>query len=372
MNIKSLNFKKLQIPFKTVFKHASADRSCTESVIAVAGSENGLTGYGEGCPRSYVTGESIESVFEFLNQHRQSLLAIGGLNGLKDWGAAHQSFVDKNPSAWCAIELALLDLLGKESGKSVEALLSLPELSGEFQYTAVLGVNSFQAFKKQFDQYIELGFTDFKIKVSGNFSEDSERISLFKGLDGSSIRVRLDANNLWGSSKEAIKYIRDLDFPFFAVEEPLAVADYGGARKIYEALHMPIILDESFMALRQFDHLQGRDDEWIINLRISKMGGLLRSLAIMEQAVKKTIPVIIGAQVGETSILTRSALTVANAYRGAVIAQEGAFGTRLLEHDITDTPLMFGQEGMLSAHDMVNSSGLGLDINDSDLASYCE
>ena len=40
MKLKNLNFKKLQIPFKTGFKHASADRAMTESVIAIAESEN--------------------------------------------------------------------------------------------------------------------------------------------------------------------------------------------------------------------------------------------------------------------------------------------------------------------------------------------
>jgi len=41
------------------------------------------------------------------------------------------------------------------------------------------------------------------------------------------------------------------------------------------------------------------------------MGGILRSLAIAEQAKQIGIPIIIGAQVGETSILTRAALTLA-------------------------------------------------------------
>ena len=50
---------------------------------------------------------------------------------------------------------------------------------------------------------------------------------------------------------------------------------------------------------------------------------------------------------GETSILTRAALTVANCARDILIAQEGAFGTHLLRRDITDPPIMFGEGGIV-------------------------
>ena len=71
---------------------------------------------------------------------------------------------------------------------------------------------------------------------------------------------------------------------------------------------------------------------------------------------------IVGAQVGETSLLTRAGLTVAHAAGDALVAQEGAFGTFLLERDVCDPPLMFGAGGVLdvSAHPMLAGSGLGL------------
>lgn len=124
---------------------------------------------------------------------------------------------------------------------------------------------------------------------------------------------------------------------------------------------IPIILDESFLRLDQFVAIQ--DDPtstWIINIRVSKMGGILRSLAVAEQAKELGIPIIIGAQVGETSVLTRAALTVANSYRDILIVQEGAFGTHLLQRDICKPPLMFGQAGLLDPTVIGNNAGLGL------------
>jgi L-alanine-DL-glutamate epimerase-like enolase superfamily enzyme len=91
------------------------------------------------------------------------------------------------------------------------------------------------------------------------------------------------------------------------------------------------------------------------------MGGLLRSLEVVEAARAAGIGVIVGAQVGETSLLTRAGLTVASGAGVALVAQEGAFGTHLLSEDVSDPPLMFGAGGVLevSATPTLTASGLG-------------
>jgi hypothetical protein len=68
---------------------------------------------------------------------------------------------------------------------------------------------------------------------------------------------------------------------------------------------------------------------------------------------------IVGAQVGETSLLTRVALSVAQASGDSLIAQEGAFGTHLLQHDVCTPPLMFGAGGTLDYQS--GEPGWGLD-----------
>ena len=82
------------------------------------------------------------------------------------------------------------------------------------------------------------------------------------------------------------------------------------------------------------------------------MGGIFRSLAIAERARELGTKLIIGAQVGETSLLTRAALAIANNHQDHVIAQEGAFGTHLLKWDLCDPPIMFSRGGALKASDI--------------------
>ena len=94
------------------------------------------------------------------------------------------------------------------------------------------------------------------------------------------------------------------------------------------------------------------------------MGGLLRSLAIVDKAINNGVPMIVGSQVGETSLLTRAGLLVAQAAKECLQAQEGAFGTYLLQYDICKPSLMFGRGGMLepAKFAMRANSGYGLQV----------
>ncbi len=363
MKIKNLVLQKLNIPFKAAFQHASAIRLKTDAVIAIAESESGHTGYGEGCPRPYVTGETTESCFQFFEKYRSEWQAFTGLDCLKHWIFKNQTAIDANPSAFCSIELALLDLFAQEENCTVEALLSLPEINGSFEYTAVMGLNNISAFNKQLKQYQDIGFCDYKIKICGKLEEDQERIASVASILPTDSKIRLDANNAWSRPDSAIQFLEQLDLPIFAVEDPIGKNDFAGHREIFKALGLPVILDESFCNLSQFRELASAPEGFIINLRVSKMGGLLRSLDIISQAKRLKIPVITGAQVGETSLLTRAALTVCNAYRETVVGQEGAFGTYLLEHDIIHKPLMFGSKGILTAVDALRKPGLGIEVD---------
>lgn len=360
MNIRNIEIEALEIPLRVAFKHASAIRSSTQAVLVSAYTDCNI-GCGEGCPREYVTRETVDTAIDFFRFNEEALLRLTDFEQISSWTKRNRHTINTNPAAWCAVELALLDVLGKEKGQSIEAVLYLPDLEGDFQYTAVLGSSGYRAFAGQFAQYMQKGFSDFKMKVSGNLEEDQQKMELFRDR---SVRVRLDANNMWHTADEVCAYITELDYPFFALEEPVASGNYEMLHQIATRLGMRIVLDESFIRFDQFRSIEEDPKSWIINLRISKMGGLIRSLEVAEEARKRGISIIIGAQVGETSLLTRAALTVANSFRDILLAQEGAFGILLLERDITEEPLMFGEGGVLrtATSNLSCKSGLGLDM----------
>lgn len=369
MRIATLELSALDIPFRISFKHASAERVRTESAWVKARSTAGAVGNGESCPRRYVTGECLATVRAFFDRYRRSLIAeIRDMASLRDWTWRHRAEIDRNPAAWCAIELALIELVAVERGDSVEAALGVPELCGAFHYTAVLGDADTEAFRKLLDRYRSAGFTDFKLKLSGALSRDRARLGLVTQRAGTQSvqRVRLDANNLWRDAGEAAHYLLSLDALLAGIEEPLRAGDHTGLARLAERIRAPIILDESACRSAQLDHLAGAPDRWIVNLRVSKMGGLLRSLDFVARLRERGHRLVVGTQVGETSLLARAALTVANGARDLLFAQEGAFGPLLLERDVCVVPLVFGAGGVLPAP-TVPAVGFGLDIEDADL-----
>jgi len=349
MQLRELSIENLNIPFRVSFQHSSALRTKTESILVTAITEKGQQGQGEGCPREYVTGETLDTSHDFFNIYRSEFLNIHTLDDLKDWSEKHCSIIDENPAVFCAVELALLNVLAKEKNISVESLLSLPELTGKFYYSAVIGTPKLKTFQEQLQQYLKLELTDYKVKIFGDLDIDQKNIEVLSQCNKSDIRLRLDANNLWSSPEEAINYFNKLNHPIFALEEPLAKHQYNDCLKISESLNVKTILDESFLKIDDFKYILSIPNAWIINIRISKMGGVLRSLEIVNKARLNGIPIIIGAQVGETSILTRAAITLANTCRDILVAQEGAFGTYLLERDMVEPSIKFGMRGIVNA-----------------------
>jgi L-alanine-DL-glutamate epimerase-like enolase superfamily enzyme len=362
--IDRLTFYELTIPFKVTFKHHSAERSRTQTVWVEAAGK-GTVGAGEGCPRPYVTGENIESAAGFYKCHGVSLCTeVESLESLRQWMQEHKSDIDRNPAAWCAVELAILELMARMNSESVEKMLSLESPAGKFRYSAVIGDGPMEQFAAIVSRYVKMGFTDFKIKLSGTFERDREKMSILEGSGIGDLRVRVDANNLWTSDDDVIRYLTRLDSHFTGIEEPMGPSQFDDMRRLAGQLNCPIILDESLIESGQIASIAADPEHWIINVRVSKMGGLLRSLDVVACARRAKIPVTVGAHVGESSLLARAALTVAQAAGDNLFAQEGAFGTFLLESDVVENSLMFGPGGILDSAelDLQQRAGWGLEF----------
>lgn len=353
-----LSIYKLKIPFNFSFSHAKANRNKTQTIIVKASDKLGLIGLGEGCPREYVTGETVRSSINFFDNNKDAFKQLTSLVKLKKWLFLNKTKINSNPSAWCAVECAILDLLAKKNKQSIEAYLGISSKMNSFVFSAVIGAENINTFYQIMTHYKKIGFTHYKIKISGDANLDKKKINYIKSLGINDIR--LDGNNIWHNYTEAVDYIKHLDHQFSALEEPVSAFDFATMQKISKVLNLPIILDESFLQVDDFSNL--KNNCFIINIRISKMGGILRSLTIANKAKKRKIKIIIGSQVGETSILSRAALVVARQNLVNLTAQEGAFGNYLLKYDITNNSITFGKDGKLIL-DNTNNDGFGINYN---------
>ena len=361
--IATIDCSVLRVPFRRRFAHAKAQRAHGDSVLVTVALAGGVEGRGEGCPRRYVTGEDAVTAIRFVERYREAWrVAVRDVVSLREWMRANAAVIDRNPAAFCAFELAILDALGKEAGCSVETLLGLPPTRGRFRYSAVIGIGSAQSFARNFRRYRNAGFTTFKLKLSGSLDRDREMLAI-AARSAEDLEIRADANNLWPNAAAAQNYLSRLDLPLTAIEEALESTDPDSLRRLAEASGLAQIVDETVCRVADLDRLRGRAELWIANVRVSKMGGLLRALAFVDAARARGLRLVVGAHVGESSILTRAALPVARRAGDALYAQEGAFGTHLLDRDPFQPELRFGRAGELDfeATGVAESAGFGLE-----------
>jgi L-alanine-DL-glutamate epimerase-like enolase superfamily enzyme len=356
-----ISIANLPIPFRSAFVHASAIRRRAENLIVRVEDEGGRVGLGEACPRTYVSGETPASAATAIARWRPALLRIHGVDGLRQWLARCKHEIDRAPSAACAVELALLDMFARQAGRPVEDLLGGPRLDHPLPVTAVYGGAPAPLFLVQHNRFLAAGMTDSKLKLSGRNDRDARRAARLARRG----RVRLDANNLWPDAGVALAGLKAAGRWAWAVEEPVRPRDWHGLARVGRESGLAVILDESFTGPSDLKRLEP-GPRYLVNLRLSRLGGLLRTLDALAAAEAAGVGVILGAHVGEISLLARAGLAVAAEAGARLDGYEGAYGTRLLKHDPAAPSLTFGSDGFVrpGREWRPDAPGWGLDLHE--------
>ncbi len=151
-----------------------------------------------------------------------------------------------------------------------------------------------------------------------------------------------------------------------AVEQPVAKENLDGLKAVSVHSKIPIIADESVCSLNDAERLLAMRACHVFNVRISKCGGFLGSLAIMGLARKSGLRCQIGCQVGETGILSAAGRHLAGWFDD-ILYLEGSFGTWALREDIVDEDIRFGRGGQAPA---MIGNGLGVNVRQEKLRKY--
>lgn len=370
MKIKACRLRILDIPFVIAFKHSSHERSDVQTVLVEVETEGQIIGYGEALPREYVTGESIDSV-----KGKLTSIVFPKIKGmtfdtpnhlitfLEDFEASFPELSEHDLCVKAAIELALLDAMGKTVDRSLVEMLGGAK-SANIQYSGIVSAENPFVVEQFIQKYKKIGITTIKLKVGTNPEQDLKNVQLARELLGPSANIRIDANEAWTLEEAKQQLDAFLPYQVASVEQPLKASDKHDYPQLTAYLNnaMDVSLDESVCSFEEARWMSEHKGASMFNLRVSKNGGLINSLKLARLAAEHGVKCQLGAQVGETSILTSAGLTLA-ALLGNCVYHEGAFGTRLLEVDITDSPLQFGPKGWLTVDTIKNKPGLGIDVD---------
>ncbi|MBW1613731.1 MAG: hypothetical protein JRJ57_07120 [Deltaproteobacteria bacterium] len=323
MKIVKINNYKYNKPFRFNFHSTQTFRTSAESIIVRLEFENGISGYGESTPMTYVTGEDCSSVVQVIQNCFSSILfsheihtiddVVGVLNELES-ECFKRNILHYN-SALGAIDIALLDALGKLQKVPVTNFLG-SIVREKALYSISIPFLPLQKIKELFFQLPKSNVKYVKVLVGETESENIKRVKLIRSLFGDHVDIRVENNGKW-TFQQAVSNLEKLDkFNITAVEQPIAKEDIVGLQRLKKAIRIPIIVDESMCSLSDARNLIEKDACDILNIKISKCGGLLRSRDIAHFAKSQNISCQMGAHVGETEILNAAgksfALTTSN------------------------------------------------------------
>lgn len=362
MKVLRADIYEIHVPMKLTFKHAGAARSEGSAVALRLETADGAVGWGECAPRPYVTAETTESVVEDLKKHLAPQLGTE----FASFGQVLEfidSYLDRLPrhnhAAFCAVELALLDLAGKIFEKSAGDVAG-PLRHDSVLYSAVITAGDAEQAEKNCMLARKFGMKTAKMKVGLSAEQDVQLLRTVRQILGEDCGLRIDANFAW-SAEEALSRIELFEeFNLQGVEQPLRADDLQGHIWLTERSPVPIIVDETLVSYEDAQMLAEKKACHMFNIRISKCGGLCNSARIRDFAEQAGLSCMMGAQVGETALLTAAGRHFAT-HSEDLKFLEGSFGQLLLKHDITEQDLTFGPGGR---GDALSGHGLGVKVDE--------
>jgi L-Ala-D/L-Glu epimerase / N-acetyl-D-glutamate racemase len=350
----------LRIPFVESFSHSAGERRWSDSVVVRVRDEAGTEGFGEGAPRPYVTGETVETMLDHVASQLWPALAGRDVPPADlDALAAFLPETRLDGAIAChasraALELAVLDCALRRAGRPLAALL--PVRRTRVTYSGVITAGPVERAVQHARQMRTIGLRDVKAKVG--FDDDVARIIALRGALGPDASLRLDANGAW-SFERAVEVLNAVaHVGIAAVEQPLPRGPVEDLARLRRATPLPIMADESLVTPADAEALIAAESADLFNIRISKCGGLARSLALARRAASAGLGVQVGSQVGETAILAAAGRHLA-ASLPTVAFTEGSFGTLLLVEDVSVESVRFGHCGEAA---VLTGPGLGIRV----------
>ena len=196
MRVVELEARHVRIALKRTVTHASHVRTDTDNIVVRCVLSDGAVGYGEGVPRDYVTGETIDFALDLLKRAELGkqldddcpdfVAAVHFAERLKMPADPGDDRLIRGNAARCAVEIAVLDAFGRALGEPLTKVTELvaPDLykfRPEVRYSGV--ITNPRRLKRRLVPLIYriAGFEQVKLKVGITGQDDVKRTRLVRG-----------------------------------------------------------------------------------------------------------------------------------------------------------------------------------------------
>jgi L-alanine-DL-glutamate epimerase-like enolase superfamily enzyme len=356
--IRSIEIYKLFIALKEPFIISLGPQNDVQNIIVIIRTEDGCTGYGECSPYMSINGESIDTCF-IVGQYFVKVLK--GKNALDIAGCveAMDKTIYGNASIKSAFDIALHDIAAQHSGLPLYKFLG-GEKNKVLETDYTVSIGDPQKMQSDAIKIKEQGFPAVKVKLGESKEKDVERIKAIREGIGNEHPLRIDANQGWQTSDNAINVLKALaEYNIEYCEEPILRSRFMELRKVSEASPIPIMADESCGDEMDAERLIQLNACKMFNIKLGKSSGIYKGLKIARLGAKANMSMQVGGFMESRLGMTASAhLALANSH---------------IHHCDFDTPLMFTEDPVIGGINYLNKGivdvpdtpGLGAAIDES-------
>jgi O-succinylbenzoate synthase len=286
------------LPFKHPFETSFGVSTEKDFFMVELKDDDGIKGYGECAALSgpfFDEETTMGALYIVKNYLIPSLLAAGDIKTPEQFFDSTQ-WIRRNRMARASVDCALWDLYSKELGISESEALGGDK--GQVEAGVSLGIEKTpDDLLKTIDSFLNQGYRRIKCKIKPGY--DIQYLSAIRKEFGD-IVLTCDANSSY--TLNDIDILREIDsMNLLMIEQPLACDDIVDHSHLQAVMHTPICLDESIDSLDDARRAIALGSCRIINIKVSRVGGLTEAKRIQEYAGQHGVYVWCGAMM-ETGI----------------------------------------------------------------------
>ena len=274
-------------------------------------SRDNHTGIGECDPGNFGLEENsiinsqkiLEDFIKNINLEKLSISEV--------WQSAHEANLAKPLQA--ALDIALWDLLGKESHKSCYNLFGLsPQAVPTSITVGILELDQIASRVEELLAHNKFKYLKIKLGSPDGIERDKDAfINIQKAAKKFGVTLRVDANGGWSlaDAKNMCSWLAENHVEY--VEQPLSSNYDDALPELYKTRRLPIFVDESCHLSEDIVRLSSCIDG--INIKLMKCGGLTEALRMVAVARAHKLKTMIGCM-SESSVSIAAAASIGSLF----------------------------------------------------------
>ncbi|MFF5078129.1 o-succinylbenzoate synthase [Actinoplanes sp. NPDC000266] len=323
-DIQTVQLRRVRLPLVHEFQTSSHAKRFLEHILVTLTDADGAVGWGEIASPSgpFYSAETVESCWAVARDHLAPQVLRGG-----------SVTVRGNQFARAGFDMAAWDLRTRADGRSLAAALGGTRTKVEAGVS--LGIEpTIDALLEQVAQRVGEGYRRVKLKIAPGWDVEPVRAvrSAFPAVP-----LHVDANGVY--TPDDIDVMRELDaFGLLMIEQPYGPRALAALADLQKRLSTPVCLDESIEELDDLHTALRLGSGRVLNIKVSRMGGLTAAVRAHDLAQEHGIPVWCGGM--HEFGIGRAANVALSALPGFTLPSDVSGSDKYYARDVTTEPVV--------------------------------